>query len=120
MNQITAMAIGGLAMVAASAAHGQERNTPVADANSAFGIGQDAVGSPPAEPRSSPLFTFGGLNIRVWAPVEPHYSADANRNLAGEPLWHMNELAGPAAFRTTRPRPGEFSSPQSVAAIARE
>jgi hypothetical protein len=120
MNQIMAMAIGGLAMVAVSAAHRQERGTPVPDSTSAFDLGQEAIGSPPGEPRSSPLFTFGGLNIRVWTPVEPHYSADANRNLAGEPLWRMNELGDPAAFRTTRPSPGEFSSLQPVAAIARE
>jgi hypothetical protein len=91
MNQIMALALGGLAVMAASTAHGQERNTPDPDTSSVFGTGQAAVGSPPGEPRSSPLFTFGGLNVHVWAPMEPHYNADANRNLAGDPLWHTNE-----------------------------
>jgi hypothetical protein len=103
MNQIMAMAIGGLAIMAAATAHGQ-----------------GVVGSPPGEPQSSPLFTFGGLNVRVWAPVEPHYNVDANRNLAGEPLLRMNEPDRPVGFRTTRPGPGELSSFQSVAATARE
>ena len=28
-----------------------------------------------------------GLDVHVWAPLEPHYNAEANRNLAGQSIW---------------------------------
>ena len=87
MNQIMALAFGGLAVMAASTAHGQERSTLTPDTGHTLGIGPAADGSPPGEPRSSPLFTLGGLDVHVWAPVEPHYNADANRDPAGEAFW---------------------------------
>jgi hypothetical protein len=34
-----------------------------------------------------PLFTIGHLEVHVWAPVEPHYDANMNRTLAGDPPW---------------------------------
>jgi hypothetical protein len=38
-------------------------------------------------PRTSPLFTIGGVEVRVWAPVEPPYNAEANGNLAARDIW---------------------------------
>ena len=87
MNRIIAVAFGGLAVVAASTAHGQERSSLTPDAGYVFGVGPAADGSGRDEPRSPPLFTLGGVDVRVWAPVEPHYSGDANRDPAAEPLW---------------------------------
>jgi hypothetical protein len=87
MNRIIAVAFGGLAVVAASMAHGQERSSLAPDAGYVFGVGLTADGSARDEPRSAPLFTIGSLPVRVWAPVEPHYNGDANRDPAAESLW---------------------------------
>jgi hypothetical protein len=38
-------------------------------------------------PQSRPLFTIGGVEVHGWAPVEQPYNANANRNLAADPLW---------------------------------
>jgi hypothetical protein len=54
-----------------------------ADTGHVFGIGPSAQD----EPQSSTLFTIGGLDLHIWAPVEPHYNGEANRDPAGEPLW---------------------------------
>ncbi len=37
--------------------------------------------------RPRPLFTIGGLQIDLWAPIESYYDANVNRNLAADPLW---------------------------------
>jgi hypothetical protein len=87
MHRIIAIAFGGVAVVAASTALGQERSSPAADTSNVFGVGPAADGSARDEPRSRPLFTLGGLDVRVWAPVEPHYNGDANRDPAAESLW---------------------------------
>jgi hypothetical protein len=87
MNPIMAVAFGGLAVLAASNASGQERGSPIPDTGQAYGIGSAADGAARDEPRSRPLFTVGGLDVRVWAPVEPHYNGDANRDPAAESLW---------------------------------
>jgi hypothetical protein len=100
MNQLISVAIGGLALVAASTAHGQDLRPLSPDGGYVFGAGPEPV---PDEPRTSPLFTLGGLDFRVWAPVEPDYSIESNRDPAGEPLWGLDEFRRPIAFRTTRP-----------------
>jgi hypothetical protein len=38
-------------------------------------------------PRSSPLFTIGGIEVHVWAPVAPPYNAEANGDLATKDIW---------------------------------
>jgi hypothetical protein len=43
--------------------------------------------SQPNEPASHPLFTIAGIPAYVWAPVEPHYDANNDRNLAADPFW---------------------------------
>jgi hypothetical protein len=121
MNQLIAVAFGGLAVVAASAAHGQDRSTLHPDAGYMFGTGSAASGGTPGEPLASPLFNLGGLDIGVWAPVEPHYNADGGRDPAGEPFWGMEEFRRATAFRTIRPAGvAPFSMPdQSSVAISR-
>ena len=86
MNRTIAVAFGGFAVIAASAAYGQERSSPAIDASQVFGARPSADGSTRDEPRS-PLFTIGGLDVRVWTPVEPHYNGEANRDPAAESLW---------------------------------
>ena len=43
------------------------------------------AGSMQDDQQSHPLFTFGGLDVRVWTPVDPPYNALANGDLAGQP-----------------------------------
>ena len=88
MNRVLAVAFGGLVMLAAVAAYGQEPNSPDADPGCVFGIGPGADGSAQDEPQSPPLFALGGLDVRIWAPVEPHYNGAANRDSAGEQFWN--------------------------------
>jgi hypothetical protein len=88
MNRVLAVAFGGLVMLVAAAAYGQEPNSPAADPGYVFGIGPGAGGSAQDELPSPPLFTIGGLDVRMWAPVEPHYNGAANRDPAAEPFWN--------------------------------
>jgi hypothetical protein len=38
-------------------------------------------------PQSRPLLTIGKVEVHMWAPVEQPYNANANRNLAADPVW---------------------------------
>jgi hypothetical protein len=87
MNQIIAAVFGGLAVMAVSTAYGQEPSTLSPGKGYMFGIGPAEDGPAPRKPQPTPLFTFGGLNVGVWAPMEPHYNAGANRDPAGESFW---------------------------------
>ena len=60
MNQLISIAIGGLAVVAASTAHGQDLGTLTPDTGYMFDAGPAAGGPTPDEPRMSPRSTFGG------------------------------------------------------------
>lgn len=48
--------------------------------------------------QSTPLFTLGNVGVHLWAPVEPSYNANANRNLAADPLWEANMATTPSSF----------------------
>ena len=37
--------------------------------------------------QSPPLFTSGGVGVRVWAPMAPSYNAAANGDLAARDIW---------------------------------
>jgi hypothetical protein len=88
MNRILTLAFGGIALVAASTAYGQEPGSQIPNAGYMFGLGPDVNGSGQSEQRSLPLFTLGELDIHVWAPMQPHYNANANRDPAAEPFWN--------------------------------
>ena len=87
MNRIIAVVFGVLAVAGATAAYGQERNPQMPSASDIIGPVSGGIESERSDRQSLPLFTFGGLEVRVWAPVEPHYSSEANRNLADQPFW---------------------------------
>ncbi len=76
MKQVCAVAFSVFVAVGATSAHAQEQNPPMPGAASVSGTGPTGIGS------SHPLFTFGGLDVRVWTPVAPPYNAMANSNLA--------------------------------------
>jgi hypothetical protein len=37
--------------------------------------------------QTRPLFTIGGVQVRVWAPVAPSYNAGTNGDLAARDIW---------------------------------
>ena len=41
--------------------------------------------------QSRPLFTFGGLEVHVWAPLEAPYNSKVNRSRAEDPLWSQGD-----------------------------
>ena len=87
MNRTIAIALVGFAVVAASTAYGQEEpGSPIVGESHVFGAGLSGDGSA-LDQSPSPLLTIGGLDVRVWAPMEPHYNGEANRDPAAEPLW---------------------------------
>jgi hypothetical protein len=87
MNTTGALILGTFVAVGATAASGQEQYPTKAGANRQIGTFTATVAPEPSDLQSRPLFTIGGLPVRVWAPVEPHYNAAANRNIAADPLW---------------------------------
>jgi hypothetical protein len=38
-------------------------------------------------PQTHPLFSIGGIQFRVWAPVAPPYNAEAGGDLAARDIW---------------------------------
>jgi hypothetical protein len=93
MHPIMAVVFGGLAVVVVSTANGQERRSPMPGTGHAFGIGSAADGAAQDEPQSCALFTVGNLDVHVWAPVEPHYNGEADRDPAAESLWARGSFA---------------------------
>jgi hypothetical protein len=84
MNRRVAVVFGVVVVAGPATANGQEQfsQPPGADQVTAPGFvsGRD-------DQQSRRLFTLDGLDVHVWAPLEPHYSAEANRNLAEQTIW---------------------------------
>lgn len=122
MNQLIGIACGGLAMMVASIAHAQDRGTPPPDGGYTFGAEPHARGVTPPGAPELPLFHFGGLDVGVWAPMEPHYNANGDLDPAAEPFWGGHGFPGAAAFHTVDPtRAASISTPaQSSLAVPRE
>jgi hypothetical protein len=87
MNRKTAIAFGGLFVVAASAAYGQQQNSPVVGPGYVFGNESVSDSATRDELPLPALLTIGGVPVHVWAPVEPHYSSEADRDPAAQSLW---------------------------------
>jgi hypothetical protein len=90
VNQIMAAVFGGLIVVSASTAVGQESGTLLPNRAYMPVVGSAADGSPPDQAAAFPSLTFGGLDIGVWAPVEPPYDSQANRDPSGESFWGID------------------------------
>jgi hypothetical protein len=86
MNQVCAVAFSVFVLVGATTAHAQEQDPEMPSVSHFSGTEPAGAGSMQDDQQSHPLFTFGGLDIRVWAPVEPPYNARANGNLAERPF----------------------------------
>jgi hypothetical protein len=89
MKSIGAIVSGVIVVVAAATANGQERNAVLSSTAHATQAPYYFSGGVEQSDRQSPapLFTIGGFGVHAWAPVEPPYDADADRNLAADPRW---------------------------------
>jgi hypothetical protein len=86
MNMVRAAALGAAVLtLATTAAQAQSPQVP----NASEIMRSPAYPSPAqqGEHGSRPLFTFGGIEAHLWAPVEPPYDPSINRPLAEVPLW---------------------------------
>jgi hypothetical protein len=84
MNRCVVVVFGLVVVAGARSANGQEQYPQPS------GVGQvTEPGFVPGQDdgQSRRLFTLDGLDVHVWAPLEPHYNAEANRNLAGQTIW---------------------------------
>jgi hypothetical protein len=86
MNRCVAVVFGVVLVARATTASGQEQNPQLPGIGQVTAPGLTGIVSGRDDRQSRPLFTLGGLGVRVWAPLEPHYNAEANRNLAGESI----------------------------------
>jgi hypothetical protein len=82
LTLLAVVMLPGVGIGSAHAAGGESRSAPPsisiqAEPNSIFG----------GSPRTSPLFTIGGFEVRVWAPVASPYTAKANGDLAAGDIW---------------------------------
>jgi hypothetical protein len=81
LRAATALFSVGIGSACAGAVNDQAAPTPFAAMQSQ--LNTVSVGAP----RTSPLFTIGRVEVRVWAPVAPPYNAEANGDLAARNIW---------------------------------
>jgi hypothetical protein len=99
MKLLVTLTLTASALVAATTASAQVKK-PTADppprpvqAESQTVTAQSVPTNPDAtvsQPR--PLFNIGNLPVDVWAPVEPPYDANMNRNQAANPVFEQGGL----------------------------
>ena len=93
MNRIGAIALGASVLMVATVASGRARSSEFPGASQATPAQSVPAGGESRVPQSTPLFTIGGVvGVYLWAPVEPAYDANANRDLAANP---SRESSGP-------------------------
>jgi hypothetical protein len=99
MNRIRAIVLGASVLMVATAASGRARSPEVPSASQATPT-QSAPGvTESSAPQSAPLFTFRGMTVYLWAPVEPTYDADMNRNSAADPMWEWGMAPAQGDFK---------------------
>jgi hypothetical protein len=77
-----AMLLGaGIGSVFAGNGNGQSMSSPATAIQAQ--LPSVSIGAP----RTPPLFSIGGIEVRVWAPVAPPYNAEANGDLAARDIW---------------------------------
>ena len=99
MNTIGAIALGASVLMVATAASGRARSSEVPSASKATPIEAVPVVTESSAPQSTPLFTIGRMTVYLWAPMEPTYDANTNRNLAADPLWEAGTPTTQEDFR---------------------
>jgi hypothetical protein len=82
------MALGASVLMVATVASGRARSSEVPGVSQATPAQPIPAGNNSSVPQSTPLFTIGGVvGVYLWAPVEPAYDANANRDPTANPLW---------------------------------
>jgi hypothetical protein len=86
MNMIRSVALGATVLMAATSVSALAQSPQVPNSS---GTTEAPVPAAPQQNgrQSRPLFTIGGLEVHLWAPVEPYYNANINRPIAEVPLW---------------------------------
>lgn len=87
MNSTSVAVFAAMAMTMATNAFAREQTPRVPSESQVTQAPYYQPNPQPSEPESRALFTVAGLEGHLWAPVEPHYDADNDRNLAADPLW---------------------------------
>jgi hypothetical protein len=87
MNRSVAVFFGVVVVAGLPTANGQEPNPQPPSLDRLTAAGQTGFVSGRDDRQSHARFTLGGLGVRVWASLEPHYNVEANRNLAGQSIW---------------------------------
>ncbi len=98
MGRIGAVVFGATVLGWATVASAQAQNVRASDASQS---GQASWLQGHAEanaPRALPLATVGGVEVYLWAPVEPSYDSHANRNFTADPLWEADMGTAPSGF----------------------
>jgi hypothetical protein len=87
MNKLGVVAFAAAALTVSAAASAQAQTPASPDVSHVTRA--PALPPPPqqGEPQSRSLFTIGGFEVHLWAPVEPHYDPNLNRNQAANPVW---------------------------------
>jgi hypothetical protein len=86
MNTLGAVILGALPLLMTTAAFGQEQSREFTGSSQITGSWPTGTDTRQDVQQTPPLFTIGKMPVRVWAPVPPPYSADANRNFAADPI----------------------------------
>jgi len=85
MKPIGLAAVAAITLATIASAQAQNPQVPSQDQTT---TAPALVPNPtPNPPQSRPLFTIGHFEVHLWAPVEPPYDANDNRNQAANPVW---------------------------------
>jgi len=98
MKTTGAAVLGVSALMVATAVCARAQSPPTPSISHAVTGSSVAPGIEGSAPQSRPLFTIAGVGVSVWAPVEPIYDGNANRNLAADPLWEAVPPPAPPGF----------------------
>ena len=98
MKTTGAAALGISALLVATCVCARAQSPQTQSISHAVTGSPDASGTVEGLPQSHTLFTIAGLGVSVWAPVEPVYNGNANRNLAADPMWEAVPPPAPPGF----------------------
>jgi hypothetical protein len=87
MNRVGTVVLGASALIAATVDSGWARRVEAPNASQARPTNSVPAVTESSSPQPTPLLTIGRMRVYLWAPVEPTYDANTNRNLAADPLW---------------------------------
>jgi hypothetical protein len=89
MHMIRAFVLGAMALTVGTAASAETPTLPSTGQTTA--APSLLENSQRSEQQSRPLFTIGGVEVHLWAPVEQPYDSHMNRTAAANPMWESGE-----------------------------